>query len=69
MNNPFDNADGTFLVLVNDEEQFSLWPAFADVPDGWRTVSGPGPRDAMLDFIEKNWRDMQPKSLRDAMNS
>jgi MbtH protein len=69
MSNPFDNADGTFLVLLNDEEQYSLWPAFAEVPTGWQTVSGPGPRDAMLDFINENWLDMRPKSLRDAMNS
>lgn len=34
--NPFDDPDATFLVLVNDEGQHSLWPAFADVPDGWR---------------------------------
>lgn len=69
MSNPFDDADGTYLVLLNDEEQYSLWPAFAEVPMGWRTVSGPGPRDAMLDFINEHWVDMRPKSLRDAMNS
>jgi MbtH protein len=68
MTNPFDNAEGTFLVLCNDEEQFSLWPAFADVPAGWRTVRGPGPREAQLDFINESWLDMRPKSLRDAMD-
>ena len=69
MSNPFDNADGEYLVLLNGEEQYSLWPAFAEVPAGWRTVSGPGPRDAMLDFINENWLDMRPRSLSDAMSS
>jgi len=66
--NPFDDPDGTFLVLCNDEDQYSLWPAFADVPAGWRTVSGPGPRDALMSFIDETWLDMRPKSLRDAMD-
>ena len=38
MTNPFDDEDGRFLVLVNDEGQHSLWPTFADVPSGWLTV-------------------------------
>ncbi len=38
--NPFDDDNGSFFVLVNDEEQHSLWPAFADVPAGWRVVQG-----------------------------
>jgi uncharacterized protein YbdZ (MbtH family) len=43
--NPFDDDNGSFFVLVNDEEQHSLWPAFADVPAGWRVVYGrSGPR-------------------------
>ena len=46
--NPFDDDDGSFLVLVNDEEQHSLWPAFADVPAGWRVVYGEADRAACL---------------------
>ena len=38
--NPFDDDNGSFFVLVNDEEQHSLWPTFADVPTGWRVVYG-----------------------------
>ena len=38
--NPFDDEIGTFVVLVNDEDQHSLWPTFADVPAGWRKVFG-----------------------------
>lgn len=63
MSNPFDDPNGSFLVLVNDENQHSLWPEFAEVPAGWRSVHGPGARQACLDYIEKNWTDMRPASL------
>ena len=62
--NPFDD-DGRFFVLVNDEEQHSLWPVFADVPAGWRVVYGEADRSACLDYIEQNWTDIRPKSLRE----
>ncbi|MCX3062162.1 MbtH family protein [Streptomyces beihaiensis] len=63
MANPFDSEDGSYLVLRNDEEQFSLWPAFADVPSGWRAVLGPDSRAACLRHIESRWTDLRPKSL------
>ncbi|WP_432483529.1 MbtH family protein [Kineococcus esterisolvens] len=66
--NPFDDPDGEFLVLVNDEDQHSLWPAFAPVPGGWRTAFGPGPRDAALAHVEEHWTDLRPRSLREAMD-
>jgi uncharacterized protein YbdZ (MbtH family) len=65
--NPFDDDAGSFLVLVNDEEQHSLWPAFADVPAGWRVVYGEADRAACLDYIERNWTDIRPKSLRERL--
>ncbi|MFJ5261737.1 MbtH family protein [Streptomyces sp. NPDC088387] len=68
MPNPFDDDNGTFLVLVNDENQHSLWPVFAEVPPGWRTVFGEDTRKACLEYIEKNWTDMRPKSLADEMD-
>lgn len=61
--NPFDDPDGEFLVLINDEGQYSLWPTFADVPAGWNKVMGPEGREACLEYIEKNWTDMRPRSL------
>ena len=67
MNNPFDDEDAAFVVLVNDEDQYSLWPASVDVPAGWRTLLEAGPRKECLDFIETHWLDMRPRSLRDAM--
>ncbi|MFJ4783895.1 MbtH family protein [Streptomyces sp. NPDC088794] len=65
MSNPFENPDGVYSVLVNDEEQHSLWPEFVAVPAGWRPVHGPAGRQECLDFIEANWTDMRPKSLVD----
>ena len=65
--NPFDDDDETFYVLVNDEEQHSLWPTFADVPAGWRVAFGEDSRANCLSYVERNWTDMRPKSLRDAM--
>jgi MbtH protein len=61
--NPFDDPQGRFLVLVNEEDQHSLWPAFAEVPAGWRTVFGEDSRDACLAYVEANWTDLRPKSL------
>ncbi|MFD9904605.1 MbtH family protein [Streptomyces sp. NPDC059063] len=63
--NPFDDDNGAFLVLVNAEEQYSLWPAFAEVPDGWRVALEQGPRAEALAYVEQHWSDMRPKSLRD----
>ena len=65
--NPFDDADGNFVVLINDEEQHSLWPTFADVPPGWRVAFGEADRDACLEYIEQNWPDIRPKSLRERL--
>ncbi|HET8658435.1 MAG TPA: MbtH family protein [Micromonosporaceae bacterium] len=65
--NPFDDPDAMFLVLVNDEGQHSLWPTFADVPEGWTVVFGEAARQDCLDYIEKSWTDLRPKSLIAAM--
>ncbi|MGW0859730.1 MbtH family protein [Streptomyces sp. NPDC002690] len=69
MTNPFDDQDGTFLVLVNDENQHSLWPRFADVPEGWTVTHGPDTHAACLAHVEESWTDMRPKSLADAMDA
>ncbi|MGW4348995.1 MbtH family protein [Streptomyces sp. NPDC004690] len=67
MTNPFDNAEGQYLVLVNVEGQHSLWPAFVDVPAGWSLVRGPEVREECLEYIEQNWTDLRPKSLIEAL--
>ncbi|MFE7029565.1 MbtH family protein [Streptomyces sp. NPDC057621] len=65
--NPFDDADGRFYVLMNEEEQHSLWPSFVEVPAGWRIVFGEAGHQECLDFVEANWTDLRPRSLREAM--
>lgn len=67
--NAFDDESGRFYVLVNDEDQHSLWPTFAEVPQGWRIVCGPAERRECLRYVEENWTDMRPKSLRVAMEA
>ncbi len=65
MTNPFDDEDASYVVLLNDEEQYSLWPGASDIPAGWRIVHPADSRRACIDYIDRNWRDMRPKSLRD----
>ena len=69
MANPFDDENGAFFVLINDEEQYSLWPSFAAVPAGWEVVLGETTREAALAYIEEHWTDMRPKSLIRQMES
>ncbi|MFB9465432.1 MbtH family protein [Streptomyces cinereospinus] len=66
--NPFDDDTARFLVLVNDEGQHSLWPAFADVPGGWTVAHPEDTRQACLDHVAGAWTDMRPRSLAEAMD-
>ncbi|HVQ95683.1 MAG TPA: MbtH family protein [Mycobacteriales bacterium] len=68
MTNPFEDADARYLVLTNDEDQHSLWPAFLDPPAGWRTAFGPADRAACVSYVDTTWTDMRPRSLREAMD-
>ena len=61
--NPFEDEDGRYLVLVNDEGQHSLWPTFAEVPAGWSVAFGEDSRAACLAYVEQNWTDMRPRTL------
>lgn len=61
--NPFDDKSASFLVLVNEEGQHSLWPGFVGVPAGWTVALAATDRAACDDFIETHWRDMRPRSL------
>ncbi|MFE9450311.1 MbtH family protein [Streptomyces sp. NPDC006739] len=65
--NPFDDDSIEHLVLVNDEGQHSLWPAFAEVPAGWTVVHGPTRREDCVRYVDEQWTDMRPKSLIRAM--
>lgn len=63
MTNPFDAADGTFHVVVNDEGQHSLWPDFAPVPEGWQVALADVGREDALAYVEANWSDIRPAVL------
>jgi MbtH protein len=63
MSNPFDDKNANFLVLVNQEGQYSLWPSFIAVPAGWEIALAATDREACSAYIEAHWRDMRPRSL------
>jgi MbtH protein len=63
---PFDDENGRFLVLVNAEEERSIWPVFAAVPPGWDVALGESSRAEAVAHVEATWTDLRPKSLRDA---
>ncbi len=65
----WDKADGGFIVVVNHEEQYSIWPDYKAVPDGWHTVGQQGDKAACLAWIEQHWTDMRPLSLRTALQA
>ncbi|MFF7730908.1 MbtH family protein [Streptomyces sp. NPDC008001] len=69
MTNPFDDDNGRFHVLVNDEGQHSLWPVFVAVPEGWTVALEDRDRAACLEYVEEHWTDMRPKSLAEAMDA
>jgi MbtH protein len=57
----------TYHVVVNDEEQYSIWPADRDLPAGWRADGTEGTRADCLAHIGEVWTDMRPLSLRRRM--
>ncbi len=63
-----DIDDLVHTVVINDEEQYSIWPTFRPVPAGWREVGVRGTKAECLAHIETVWTDMRPASLRRAMD-
>jgi len=53
MTNPFEDENGTYFALINDEGQYSLWPDFIEIPAGWTRDHGPASREACLDYINQ----------------
>ncbi|MEV4050067.1 MbtH family NRPS accessory protein [Amycolatopsis sp. NPDC049688] len=62
-----DEDTREYAVVINHEEQYSIWPAGRELPSGWTEVGVRGPKRDCLDHIERVWTDMRPKSLRTAM--
>ncbi len=68
--NPDNEEDTTiYRVVVNDEEQYSIWPADRDLPLGWREAGKSGTKKDCLDYIGEVWTDMRPLSLRKKMDA
>lgn len=65
-----DGSDDSavYKVVVNAEEQYSIWPEYKEIPAGWREAGKSGTRAECLDFINSVWTDMRPLSLRRAMD-
>ncbi|MEW2498658.1 MbtH family NRPS accessory protein [Streptomyces nodosus] len=61
-----DTTGPTHIVVVNDQEQYSIWPAGRELPAGWRAVGEPRTRKACLNHIEQIWTDMRPRHARTA---
>ena len=64
-----EQDDTLYRVVMNDEEQYSIWPVGRELPPGWRTDGFEGKKEACLAHIEEVWTDMRPLSLRKAMDA
>ena len=64
-----DTEDTKYKVVVNDEEQFSIWAVDRPNPNGWRDAPKSGSKSECLAYIEEVWIDMMPLSLRNKMNN
>lgn len=63
-----DWQDDNLNVVINQEEQFSLWPVDREPPAGWTTVGFTGKKQACSEFVARVWKDMRPLSLRQRMD-
>lgn len=57
----------TWRVVINLEEQYSIWPTFKPVPPGWQEEGKIGTKEECLSHIKEVWTDMRPKSLKELM--
>lgn len=58
-----------YVVVMNDEEQYSIWPKKKTIPDGWRPAGQEGLKAECLSYIDRVWTDMRPLSLRRKMET
>ena len=64
-----ETREEIYVVVVNHEEQYSIWPEYKAIPAGWKAVGMTGPKQGCLDYINKTWIDMRPLSLRRQMEA
>jgi MbtH protein len=60
----FEDDGTSYIIVVNEEEQYSIWPAERPIPAGWHTAGPSGTRADCLAWIEKVWTDTRPRSVR-----
>lgn len=60
----FDQPDTTFVVVLNHEAQYAIWPDYKAIPAGWTADGTRGTKAECLAHIERVWTDMRPLSLR-----
>lgn len=56
-----------WLVVINSEQQYSIWPQGREIPEGWRAEGTQGSQEECLAHIDRTWTDMRPLSVRRAM--
>jgi MbtH protein len=65
-----DEEDKTiYRVVVNHEEQYSIWPAHMEIPNGWKQVGNAGSKTECLERVKELWTDMRPLSVRKQMEA
>ena len=69
MTSAAESPDPIYDVVLNHEEQYSIWPVGRDIPAGWRGAGFRGTRGECLEYIDRTWTDMRPLSLRTKMEA
>ncbi|RYE42487.1 MAG: MbtH family NRPS accessory protein [Hyphomicrobiales bacterium] len=64
-----DDENVLYRVVVNIEEQYSIWPEYKQIPEGWRDAGKTGRKEDCLSYVNEVWTDMRPLSLRKQMES
>jgi len=62
--NTDDEQNKAYMVVVNHEEQYSIWPVGREIPDGWKDAGKSGTKQGCLDWIKEHWTDMRPLGIR-----
>ncbi len=62
-----DDENRQYRVVVNHEEQYSIWPSDREIPTGWKDAGKVGTKQECLDYVKEVWTDMRPLSLRQKM--
>jgi MbtH protein len=63
-----DDDERDYQVVINEEEQYSIWPTGRELPAGWSATGPAGVKSVCLEYIEQVWTDMRPRSVRVAMD-